>query len=163
MNHRRAYAQGYGIALALDAKRAKDDIRTMIFGKKLNERMGANAESHPAKHEVKRAEVAGKTGITGGPPTNKGSKVPAGKQPLILSKMSWPSSDAALWDVTVQTPSGRKTYQVEADSGNKAGDIVESRGYQVIMVMPTSGRITPSDPRWKKQNNRWPSSDRKKR
>lgn len=139
MNH--AYAQGYGLALALDAKPdwnaaqpeivrimaaikanpsdaslkrdlervlspfairgaqrvgpgGGDDLRTMVFGKKLNERMGANAAPHPAKHEVARAEVAGKTGITGGPPTNKGSKVPAGKQPLILPKMSWPSSDA---------------------------------------------------------------------
>lgn len=141
-----AYAQGYGLALAMDL-----NLRRTLFGPTFKERVaegkldqwgnevqnktdvdkaelqriresgerldfksagavrrrpakdqvtdppgGANATAHGAKHEVARAELAGKTGVTGGPPTNKGSKVPTGKQPLIMPKMSWPSSDAEL-------------------------------------------------------------------
>lgn len=143
--HRRAYAQGYGLALAMDDfgiaatlreleeelqdaravgdKRMEKHLREEIARikresgakdstpVKTSPKNGANATPHPAKHEVARAEIAGKTGITGGPPMNKGSKVPSGKQPLILPKMNWPSSDAELGSKLPQNMSTKELEQ----------------------------------------------------
>ena len=108
MTARRAYAQGYGIALALDQVTDPPG--------------GANAIKHGAEHEVKRAEIAGKTGLTGGPPTKKGtgnSSVKTGKL-VPSSGTNWPSGDA-----------GREKALIELSSPMAKG-IIEKYDRRII-------------------------------
>jgi len=60
---------------------------------------GANAETHGAAHATERAEIAGKTGITGGPPTRHptdggGAGLTATGHMKVPDNIDWPSKDA---------------------------------------------------------------------
>lgn len=73
-----AYGQGLAFGFAFDAELG-----------------GANSSPHPAKHAEKRADIAARTGVTGGPSTHKGTgegRVRGGKM-RMPSGIDWPSRD----------------------------------------------------------------------
>jgi len=102
------YDFGYGFGLAFDT-----------------EKLGANASPHPAKHAEVRADIAAKTGMTGGPSTRKGTgegKVRNGRM-RMPSGIDWPSRDSA---------GDKKAYKGYTILETIRGDfIVEKDGYRI--------------------------------